>query len=92
MDAIQQLQQQMRQMQHQEQQAHQAQQQQGAPPSVGNERMSQQLTPHGFDDRDVLRWAKSSGRTRLGNERRTGGDADHGRDDWDREHRSGTDS
>ena len=44
------MQQQMRQMRHQEQQAHQAQHQQGAPPSVGNERQSQQLILNGFDD------------------------------------------
>ena len=54
MDAIQQMQQQMRQMQHQEQQAHQAQTQQGATPSVGNERKSQQLILKGFDDNETF--------------------------------------
>ena len=43
------MQQQMRQMQHQEQQAHEAQTQQGAPPSGGNGRQSQQLIMTGFD-------------------------------------------
>ena len=50
MDAIQQMQQQIPQMQHQERQAHQAQSQQGATPSVGNERQSQQLILKGFND------------------------------------------
>ena len=44
------MQQQMRQMQHQEQQAHEAQTQQGAPPSGGNGRQSQQLIMTGFDN------------------------------------------
>ena len=48
MELMQQMQQQMRQMQHQEQQAHEAQTQQGAPPSGGNERQSQQLIMKGF--------------------------------------------
>ena len=39
----------MRQMQHQEQQAHEAQTQQGASPSGGNERQTQQLFMKGFD-------------------------------------------
>ena len=43
MELMQQMQQQMRQMQHEEQQAHEAQTQQGAPPSGGNERQSQQI-------------------------------------------------
>ena len=57
MELMQQMQQQMRQMQHQEQQAHEAQAQQGAPPSGGNERLSQQLIMKGFDkNRSVLGW------------------------------------
>ena len=50
MEVVQQMQQQVRQMQHQEQQAHEAQTQQGAPPSGGNERQSQQLILKGFDN------------------------------------------
>ena len=54
MELMQQMQQQMRQMQHQEQQAHEAQTQQGAPPSGGNERQSQQLIMKGFDKIEVF--------------------------------------
>ena len=54
MELMQQMQQQMRQMQHQEQQAHEAQKQQGAPPSGGNERQSQQLIMQGFDKIEVF--------------------------------------
>ena len=54
MELMQQMQQQMRQMQHQEQQAHEAQTQQGAPPSGGNERQSQQLIMNGFDKIEVF--------------------------------------
>ena len=54
MELMQQMQQQMRQMQHQEQQAHEAQTQQGAPPSGGNERLSQQLIMKGFDKIEVF--------------------------------------
>ena len=50
MELMQQMQQQMRQMQHQELQAHEAQAQQGAPPSGGNGRQSQQLITTGFDN------------------------------------------
>ena len=49
MELMQQMQQQMRQMQHEKQQAHEAQTQEGAPPSGGNERQSQQLIMKGFD-------------------------------------------
>ena len=49
MELMQQMQQQMRQMQHEEQQAHKAHTQQGAPPSGGNERQSQQLIMKGFE-------------------------------------------
>ena len=49
MELMQQMQQQMREMQHQEQQAHEAQTQQGAPPSGGNGRQSQQPIMTGFD-------------------------------------------
>ena len=52
MELMQQMQQ-MRQMQHQ-QQAHEAQTQQGAPPSGGNERQSQQLIMKGFDKIEVF--------------------------------------
>ena len=48
------MQQQMREMQHEEQQAHEAQTQQGAPPSGGNERPSQQLTMKGLDKMEVF--------------------------------------
>ena len=41
-------------MQHQEQLAHEAQTQQGAPPSGGHERQSQQLTMKGFDKIEVF--------------------------------------
>ena len=41
-------------MQHQEQQAHEEQTQQGAPPSGGNERQSQQLIMKGFDKIEVF--------------------------------------
>ena len=54
MELMQQMQQQMRQMQHQGQQAHEAQTQQGAPPSGGNERQSQQLIMKGFDKIEVF--------------------------------------
>ena len=54
MELMQQMQQQMRQMQHQEQQAHEAQTQQGAPPSGGNEMLSQQLFMKGFDEIEVF--------------------------------------
>ena len=54
MEVMQQMQQQMRQMQHQEQQAREAQTQQGAPPSGGNERQSQQLIMKGFDKIEVF--------------------------------------
>ena len=54
MELMQQMQQQMRQMQHQEQQAREAQTQQGAPPSGGNERQSQQLIMKGFDKIEVF--------------------------------------
>ena len=54
MELMQQMQQQMRQMQHQEQQAHEAQTQQGAPPSDGNERQSQELIMKGFDKIEVF--------------------------------------
>ena len=54
MELMQQMQQQMRQMQHQEQQAHEAQTQQGAPPSGGNERQSQQLFMKGFDKIEIF--------------------------------------
>ena len=50
MELMQQMQQQMRQMQHQELQVHEAQTQQGAPPSGGNGRQSQQLITTGFDN------------------------------------------
>ena len=50
-------------MQHQEQQAHQAQSQQGATPSVGNERESQQLILKGFDDIETF----SGGKDQLPN-------------------------
>ena len=66
MELMQQMQQQMRQMQHQEQQTHEAQTQQGAPPSGGNERQSQQLTMKGFDKSKYSRVARNSGRTGLG--------------------------
>ena len=54
MELIYQMQQQMRQMQHHQQQAHEAQTQQGAPPSGGNERQSQQLNMKGFDKIEVF--------------------------------------
>ena len=54
MELMQQMQQQMRQTQHQEQQAHEAQTRQGAPPSGGNERQSQQLIMKGFDRIEVF--------------------------------------
>ena len=54
MELMQQMQQQMRQMQHQEQQAREAQTQQGAPPSGGNERQSQQLIMKGFDEIELF--------------------------------------
>ena len=54
MELMRQMQQQMRRMQHQEQQAHEAQTQQGAPPSGGNERQSQQLLMKGFDKIEVF--------------------------------------
>ena len=54
MELMQQMQQHMRQMQHQEQQAHEAQTQQGAPPSGGNERQSQQLIMKGCDKIEVF--------------------------------------
>ena len=66
MELMQQMQQQMRQMQHQEQQAHEAQTQQGAPPSGGNERQSQQLIMKGFDKIEVFWVARNSGRNGLG--------------------------
>ena len=53
-ELTQQMQQQIRQMQHQEQQAHEAQTQQGAPPSSGNGRQSQQLIMKGFGKTDVF--------------------------------------
>ena len=70
MELMQQMQQQMRQMQHQEQQAHEAQTQQGAPPSGGNERQSQQLIMKGFDKIEVFsggeeQWQNGLGRLRL---------------------------
>ena len=54
MELMQQMQQQMLRVQHQEQQAHEAQTQQGAPPSGGNERQSQQLIMKGFDKIEVF--------------------------------------
>ena len=66
MELMRQMQQQMRQMQHQEQQAHEAQTQQGAPPSGGNERRSQQLIMKGFDKIEVFSGGEDSGRTGLG--------------------------
>ena len=54
MELMQQMQQQMRQTQHQEQQAHEAQTQQGALPSGGNEKQSQQLIMKGFDRIEVF--------------------------------------
>ena len=54
MELMQQMQQQMRQMQQQEQQAHEAQTQQGAPPSGGNERQSQQVIMKRFDKVQVF--------------------------------------
>ena len=56
MELMQQMQQQMRQMQHQEQQAHEAQTQQGALPSGGNERQSQQLIMKGAENYDAILW------------------------------------
>ena len=48
------MQQQMRQMQCQELQAHEVQTQQGAPPSGGNGRQSQQLIMKGCDEIEVF--------------------------------------
>ena len=53
-ELMQQMQQQMRQMQYQELQVHEAQTQQGAPPSGGNGRQSQQLIMKGFGKIDVF--------------------------------------
>ena len=54
---MQQMQQQMRQMQHQAHEAREAQTQQGAPPSGGSERQSQQLIMKEFDKhRSVPGW------------------------------------